>query len=314
MEYAKEVHAWASLLRSSKTSTLKFAVARAILDEVREATLEGTVIVSRKRLAYRLVSYYWYQVRQFRLKQAAAEIQEPNVVRKLRDLDAASDGKWHPNRSDVQSVIDFVAEGGFREVIPRFHSGIEDTFFQVEAGGAISISESRRTFLTAFNPLLMRAVLAGWAEQVEQYNLTPRVLAKVSFDGRRRTSVTKWAKPLRKLDDACFYCRAVAPAFVQVDHVVPWSFLFEDAAWNLVLACDGCNNGKRDRIPASRFLVALCERNNLLAAEEASDFAKRVRFSMTQLPHGGADGLEKSLGMLCEQAFLQGFAGNWAPI
>jgi hypothetical protein len=155
--------------------------------------------------------------------------------------------------------------------------------------------------------------MAGWAEQVEQYNLTPRVLAKVSFDGRRRASVSKWAKQLRQLDDACFYCRTAKPERAQVDHVVPWSFLFDDAAWNLVLACESCNNSKRDWLPARRFLASLCERNGAMPTESEGDFAKRVHFSMTQLPHGGADGLQKSLEMLCEQAFLQGFAANWSP-
>jgi len=314
-DYAEEVRAWASVLRSSKTSTLKFAVARAILDEVRDvATAQGEVHISRNRLSHRLVSYYWYQVRLFRLKQAAAEIQEPNVVRKLRDLDEGSDGKWHPSRPYIQEVVNFVAEVGFREVIPRFHSGIEGTIFEARADGAIAILGRPHAFVAAFEPLLTRSVMAGWAEQVEQYNLTPRVLAKVSFDGRRRTSVSKWAKPLRKLDDACFYCRTAKPEHAQVDHVVPWSFLFDDAAWNLVLACDGCNNSKRDSVPGARFLTALCERNRDLTAQRpAGDFAARVYFSMTQLPLGGTDGLRQSLDMLCEQAYLQGFPGDWSP-
>ena len=315
IDYAEEVRAWASMLRSSKTSTLKFAVARAILDEVRAAaTAQGEVCVSRDRLSHRLVSYYWYQVRLFRLKQAAAEIQEPNVVRKLRGLDGASDSKWHPSRPHIQDIVKFVVEDGFREVIPRFHSGIEGTIFEAKAGGAIAISGRARAFAAAFEPLLMRSVMAGWAEQVERNNMTPRVLAKVTFDGRRRTSVSKWAKPLRELDDACFYCRKAKPENVQVDHVVPWSFLFDDPAWNLVLACDGCNNSKRDSVPASRFLTALCERNRGLTVQgPASDFAGRVYFSLTQLPHGGADDLKQSLDMLCEQAYLQGFPADWSP-
>ena len=101
---------------------------------------------------------------------------------------------------------------------------------------------------------------------------------------------------------------------VQVDHVVPWSFLFDDPAWNLVLACEGCNNSKRHSVPASRFLTALCERNlGLTTQVPAGEFAARVCFSLTQLPHGGADGLKQSLDMLCEQAYLQGFPGDWSP-
>lgn len=260
-ENDRHVHAWSNLLRSSTTSTLKFAVARAILHEVREAQGDGELLISREQLSLRLVSYYWYQVRQFRLKQAATDIQEPNVVRQLGRMAESSDTKWNPLRSDVRGIVEFVAENGFREVIPRFHTGIDGTIFEIRRGGVIAIPANQRAFLDTFEPLLTRSVLAGWAAQVEQYNLTPRVLAKVAFDGRRRTSVSKWARPLRKLDNSCFYCGAISPDVAHVDHIIPWSFLFDDSAWNLVLACQACNSKKRDRIPARRFLTRLCQRN-----------------------------------------------------
>lgn len=307
------LRAWSSVLRSSKTSTLKFAVARAILDEVREAVGEGEVLILRQQLALRLVFYYWHQVRQFRLKQAPAEIQEPNVARRLRALPEELGTKWDPLRSDVKAVVSFVAEEGFREVIPRFHTGLEHRIFELRSGGVIAVTTHQRAFIQAFEPILMRSVLGGWAGNVEQYNLTPRVLAKIRFDGRRRTSVTKWAKPLREIDDTCFYCRKASPLSAHVDHVIPWSFLFDDPAWNLVLACDTCNVNKRDRIPAPQFMRRLCERNDDLASVGTGGFSKRVSFSLTQLPLGGSKGLAKSLEVLCEQAFLQGFAGNWTP-
>lgn len=257
-----------------------------------------------------MTAAYWSEA-----PQAAAEIQESNVVRRLRDLDVASGGKWHPSRPHIEEVVRFVAEDGFREVIPRFHCGIEGTLFEAKDGGAIEISGRPRAFAAAFEPLLMRSVMAGWAEQVEQYNLTPRVLAKVTFDGRRRTSVSKWAKPLRALDDGCVYCRRAKPEHAQVDHVVPWSFLFDDPAWNLVLTCDGCNNSKRDSVPASRFLTARCERNRSLTAQgPAGDFAARLYSSLTQLRHEGADDLKQSLDMVCAQAYLPGFPADWSPL
>ena len=312
-EASRNLNAWSNVLRSSKTSTLKFAVARAILDEVRGVASEGEVLIPRRQLALRLVSYYWYQVRKFRLRQAAAEIQEPNVVRRLRAMPDAIDTKWNPLRPEIEEVAKFVAEEGFREVIPRFHTGLENRIFETRSGGSILVTTEQRGFIDAFEPLIMRSVLGGWAAQVEQYNLTPRVLAKVSFHGHRRTSVSKWARPLREIDDTCFYCRKASPASPHVDHVIPWSFLFEDPLWNLVLACDQCNVNKRDRIPAPQFMRRLCERNDVMAAMGDSDFGKRLRFSLTQLPLGGSKSLAKSLEVLCEQAFLQGFAGNWAP-
>jgi hypothetical protein len=47
----------------------------------------------------------------------------------------------------------------------------------------------------------------------------------------------------------------------EVDHVLPWSFVLEDKAWNLVLTCRKCNNGKRDRLANLNALERLCSRN-----------------------------------------------------
>ncbi|MBB5509515.1 HNH endonuclease domain-containing protein [Paraburkholderia atlantica] len=289
-------------------------MARAILDEVHNVAGTGELLISRERLSLRLVSYYWYQVRQFRLKQAAAEIQEPNVVRRLWQLPESADTKWSPVRPDVKEIVEFVAASGFKEVIPRFHTGIDGKIFENRTRGTIAIPADQRAFLAAFEPLLMRSVIAGWAEQVEQYNHSPRALAKVQFDGRRRGSVSKWAQPLRELDDACFYCRRSRPEPAQVDHVIPWSFLFDDATWNLVLACETCNSQKRDKIPANLYLTLLCQRNADQALLAASEFGKQIAFSLTQLTHHSPGGLEKVLEALCAQAYLQGFALNWSPL
>ncbi|WP_368622616.1 HNH endonuclease domain-containing protein [Paraburkholderia sp. BR13444] len=308
------VHAWMNMLRSSKTSTLKFALARAILDEASEAQGDGELLIARERLASRLVSYYWYQVRQFRLKQAAVEIQEPNVVRRIRDMSQSVSIRWNRLLPEVNEIVDFVTTAGFKEVIPRFNTGIEAKIFEARTNGAIAVPPEQRAFLAVFEPLLMQATLAGWAEQIEQYNHSPRALAKVKFDGRRRGSVSKWAQPLRALDNACFYCRRSAPEAVHVDHVIPWAFVFDDAAWNLVLACETCNVKKGDKIPDRYYLQLLCQRNSNHSLLAASEFGKKISFSLTQLLHQSVGGLEKTLEALCAQAYLQGFSRNWSPV
>ncbi|QLA82563.1 hypothetical protein EXV95_19130 [Acidovorax sp. JMULE5] len=305
------ISTWSGVLRSSKTSTLKYAVARALIETVKESTSNNDVVLTREALATRLVCYYWYQVRQFRLKQAAAEIQEPNVTRQLRALPDSYGLRWHAKTPEIKKIIEFVAEEGFREVIPRFHTGLDGRIFEMHGTKALRVTEAQRGFIATFESLLMRSVLGGWSAQVEQYNLTPRVYAKICFDGRRRTSVWRWAGHLRAHDNSCFYCGKLDPTPAHVDHVIPWSFLLDDPAWNLVLACDLCNSSKRDRIPAQQFLQRLCTRNQALTGGGA--FENRVRFSLSQLPHRASDGLAISLNVLCQQAYLQGFGRGWHP-
>jgi hypothetical protein len=58
-------------------------------------------------------------------------------------------------------------------------------------------------------------------------------------------------------------------------------------------------------------LTASRERFRGLPAESpAGDSAESVHFSLKQRPHGGTAGQKQALGMLCEQAQLQGFSAT----
>ena len=49
---------------------------------------------------------------------------------------------------------------------------------------------------------------------------------------------------------------------IHVDHFIPWSYIFEDSAWNLVLACQECNCKKSNSLAQPKFLNYLIERNS----------------------------------------------------
>lgn len=63
----------------------------------------------------------------------------------------------------------------------------------------------------------------------------------------------------------CFYCEDPLPKeskkLVHVDHVIPWSYIYEDELWNLVLACEKCNRKKYNSLPSDNFLKKLIDRN-----------------------------------------------------
>lgn len=60
----------------------------------------------------------------------------------------------------------------------------------------------------------------------------------------------------------CFYCNCrLQKGDVHVDHFIPWSYIFDDEAWNLVLSCSNCNLKKRDSLAQEEFLVELIRRN-----------------------------------------------------
>ena len=48
---------------------------------------------------------------------------------------------------------------------------------------------------------------------------------------------------------------------ISVDHVIPWSFMYSDDIWNLVLTSKSNNSSKSNIIPSQGVIESLKERN-----------------------------------------------------
>lgn len=51
---------------------------------------------------------------------------------------------------------------------------------------------------------------------------------------------------------------------ISVDHVIPWSFMYSDDIWNLVLTSKSNNSSKSNIIPSQAVIESLKERNSRL--------------------------------------------------
>lgn len=51
---------------------------------------------------------------------------------------------------------------------------------------------------------------------------------------------------------------------ISVDHVIPWSFMYSDDIWNLVLTSKSYNSSKSNHIPSDSIIEKLVQRNELL--------------------------------------------------
>lgn len=72
--------------------------------------------------------------------------------------------------------------------------------------------------------------------------------------------------------ERCFYCRRPADPFaLTFDHFAPACLLPVSEPWNLVLACDPCNQAKRDRLPRGLVWVLLsCDVKAYIARQAAA--------------------------------------------
>lgn len=102
-------------------------------------------------------------------------------------------------------------------------------------------------------PALESIANLWWARFLERRNgLAPLVIEKVERDGAKRERLTPYVRILQRLDgNRCFYC----------ERELGTNIALSNPAWDLVLACGGCNLAKSDTLPAPDFMQKLARAN-----------------------------------------------------
>jgi 5-methylcytosine-specific restriction endonuclease McrA len=308
------------LRRSSKTSTLKFALARALVEFVEERPNQRTF--SATEVAERLLQYYWYQVGKFHLKQAPHKKQKTTVETIIGKL-----GTGYQKFTDVPAgrraqETERMVERGFNEVRRRFHNlrrggHVNVRFFNWNRR-VLTIPDAARRFLSE-QPMALKALISlHWALELEKWNHVPRITSKVLYDPRAARGRLCHRKELIAIArrEGCFYCELPLNRRPPIDHVIPRSFVFEDEVWNLVAACKRCNGAKSDTLPHKRFIAKLAARNSRLL-EQDNALKEPMRQSLLTLPRfngaGDAEAMYRALAQLLKDAESQAFAGAWCP-
>lgn len=273
----------------SKANTYKFALARAILeycrDDYRGAGREGeeqsALRIPYEYLADKFLKYYWHQEYVLHLRQNYDEKHTPHVITKLR-------GVFRKKKPGGYSLLDPKDKDRARKlilknvfgharsktsiVVPRFQkipvgnrtAEVRSFYDYDDDEQAIKLKPEAFEFFQKNYALLSKAVLVEWTRFLEPINPTlPRLMTKVEMMDAKRRALTKYHRMLSPFTDCCFYCRGrLEPGYIQVDHLIPWGYIHDDNAWNLVLACQPCNCKKSNSLPEHEFCDELVERNH----------------------------------------------------
>ncbi len=270
------------LTKGVKDNTYKFALARAILDHCQKPEkAQDPLEIPYRWLSGRFLRYYWHQECKFKIKQDFHTKSTPKVIQVIRDVF----GKNPPGsfdhadnldkREQAEKMILKTVFGHARQktsmVVPRFQKvkvgprSQEDRIFYDYDDDTKKIRlrpEAFRFFQENYG-ILLGTVLAEWTRFLERTNSgLPRLLAKIHMDETGRKSLIGYKRLFSKDFKHCFYCRgALERNDIHVDHFIPWSYIFDDNAWNLVLACQKCNCRKSNSLPQDEFLKNLIDRN-----------------------------------------------------
>lgn len=267
---------------SRKDNTYKFALGKTLLDYCKTNPWDGSIQeIKYDYLAGEFLKHYWYQKYKFRLKQDFHVVKRPAVMRILKDVfgdtqhikfqDVESEQLTLARKNILKDVFG-LARRKKGAVVPRFQRTMDGTttrdstiFYDYDdERQLIFLRPEAHAFFKNNYALLTRALLAEWVLYLERVNHgLPMLAAKIDNEEAERGMLGKYKTAFGEMGEKhCFYCNSrLERNHVEVDHFIPWSYIFEDSAWNLVMACKYCNRDKSNSLPPQELVCDLINRD-----------------------------------------------------
>lgn len=263
------------IMLGKKSNTYKFALARSILEFVKKNETQIQVNIDDDRyttidysmLADNFLRYYWYQEKS-KIPQNFNADDLPHVIQILRKI-----FKDHSQPENFDMVPEELKEMAKKkilqkvfgkehsktsQVVPRFQNISvgkktvkKETFYKNdEKNRRILVNPNAMKFFIHYRILLEKFVVLEWAKFLDSIRSSPGIVSKIEDPKFERKSLKPQEKVMKKYFETCFYCNEPLDRLtVHVDHFIPFSYIFENELWNLVLSCSKCNLNKSDSLP-----------------------------------------------------------------
>jgi 5-methylcytosine-specific restriction endonuclease McrA len=268
--------------------------------------------ISLLDLAEQFLCMYWAQSVVFRFRHSPRASAPPEIVQQIRrtsqqtgvrDLGLLPEVHRSSLRRRIARVLTI-------NVLETFHvskpASMPVLYVWERGEQAIRLSPEASAFVRAEAHALTVIANYYWARFLTRLNASPRIIDKLERDRPLRSQLKAVGVLMRKRGESnCFYCGISLGAEnpLQVDHFIPWAFVFEDKEWNLVASCPACNAAKSDSLPDESFLQKLIRLNR----ERRSDASK----GWSALSRGGNP--EEQLKDLFELARSEQWPSGWFP-
>ncbi len=265
-----------------KTSTYKFALLKAILDNLFNNVPEpnGNERILYKDLFAKFSESFWNLVVKYGLHQ-----QKVNINGKTSKIEQIFQKAVKGN--PVLQNLEFIAiESQTRAnlvrqvqaeckkyVLGAMYDDFLQNLYAFDLNGEfISLSTGAYKFLLKYKMEIEKLNYYHWArflEAVNEESVLYGVLGKLELSLPKREPLSIFREILQKEfeENNCFYCGRKLSGMVHVDHFIPWSFIKEDRLWNFVLSCPECNLKKSDILPAEALLPRIQKRNRDLLSQ-----------------------------------------------
>lgn len=305
---------WSVILKtlsnqSKKTTTYKFALLRAILENLYK--VNTNLEISFKQISYSFAKLYWNLVIENEFSQGGnssieKELKTFQIIHQIPQ-GISFDSIFEDQKVEIIKIIEV-------KVLNRYVLGAlyEDTerliygFSKKEK--TIILTQSSWEFLVKHQTSIFKLTNYELAKFLQGKNsMNPKNIAlNVIENLTKRESLKKYQDILLKTSGRkCFYTEknlALGARSIAVDHFIPWSFIHSDELWNFVITSQSTNSKKGSKLPAERYLKKLDQRNRLLLSVE--DVHIKVEMEKYKF---------EQLKKFYQYAEHNGFEKGWSP-
>ncbi len=292
MEIPSYINNWLEIIENMNTdNTYKLAWGRSILECIHHKSYneDTKVSISFEDIAKNMIKYYWNQLFFFNLKQSSYTTSSPVIVQqvtllinKYKELTNSEIPVWF-DKGLMVLKDNFLFTKVVTKVVKTLHLDVCWRFKNVNSialeiyeynnpNSFIYIEKENIDLLNQYNIILSELLNFKWSQLLEDYNHQPKIVSKVkgiSNSTLKRNSLTKYKNLLlNQFKDGevfDFYTNeCINVEDISIDHVIPWSFMYSDDIWNLVITTRSYNSSKSNSVPSEEVITKLKERNTAL--------------------------------------------------
>jgi 5-methylcytosine-specific restriction endonuclease McrA len=288
---------WISIIEGMVNSnTYKIMWGKAIIDILEE---ESYPTITFEQIAHKMISYYWDLEFFFGLKQAPQKEKSPVIVQVVQEIierykeTSSSIPDWYIKvEKDIWVYPEF--NRWTRKIVSIMKLDVCHRFMILDGkplpiygldkkSESITFDQEQIEVIQSNGFVLKQLLNYKLAQLLEQYNDSPRITQKVrglSDQQLRRNNLTKYRKILLSIKPeepiVDFYTgKVLEQNQISVDHVIPWSFIYSNDLWNLVITSKSFNSQKNNRTPDRQVIERLQKRNQKLLTSDIDEKLKQ---------------------------------------
>ncbi|WP_008827440.1 HNH endonuclease domain-containing protein [Haloplasma contractile] len=298
IEYSNYIDKWITILdEMNNDNTYKLAWGRAIIEicmNMPDKIEDEKVTITFKDISKKVLKYYWNQIFYFDLKQSDVKKKKRPVIETItyklidsyKEAYKTTKPEWfnkvYPSnnlqldQAFTKAIIKEIPSSLSKDVCWRFPK-VKDTddigiYTLYKKEKYIELDSEHVIEIKLLGNILVQLFNYKWALLLEKYNYSPKIANKIKGSGDeevKRNNLTQYRKLLllqfAQGEVRDFYTgEVISMDDISIDHVIPWSFIYSDDIWNLVVTTKSNNSSKSNKIPSQDDIKRLEKRNREL--------------------------------------------------